>query len=974
MNPVRRFFAAAALTVFFALLLISCAPKGTVKLPVIKDTALWMYRGEPTTDFGAAEPLFVEGAHYAALLGFDVSAARGKKVNQARLWLHQEGEARLVKLALSTISADWIEGSGTGVGADPMGSCAAYGRIDQQTREPVRWAGPGSDVTDVIMTHGNTLIAEQEVRQESGGWQSAEVPPEIAEAIINGESFGLVLHDGKGQLHDENGSFIKKRFNSREAGSFAPYLEVVVEDAPAGVPNPPEDVEIAAAHEIAGLSTGGARVLIKPGGKGDARGSYYEVLTSYDELNSRNIRSAEPVPRCLLPRISQNVQDTVPLSGLTEAVVHAAVRTVNRYGRRSEWVFARGIASPALQSPVLAREKRPSLGGRIRVWACGADEKVNPVNSRLLEENPAIYTLEGDGNYDYMYENHLWDASRSTVSLDVPRGGTAAFQLLVEPAKKSLSGISVQAGWINKPGGARSRFPVKIHKIWYLKSPKTGVWYPEVAVPLDRVFSVPDEENRIAGQRNQAILAEFYVPRASRPGNYSGRVVISARGLLARNISVQINVHEAMLPEKLPFISEMNVYSPVGSQYGLDNSSDEYFELEEKYYRMAHEHLCAINQLPYSQTGTIKDVGAPELEGEGESMRVSDWSRWDRRFGRYLDSSAFAGTDRKVPIAVMYLPFFENWPAGLNKYYRFTPTDTSYVGMVNEHALSAPPVEKAFAPAFEQEWVGVLKQFAGHFREKGWTGTEFQVYLNNKYYWKRKDRNFSGSGISWWLLDEPYHWDDFKAIGWFGRLFMKAVGDVRDIDMRYRIDVSRPHLQFGLWDGLRSVSYVSSYFYVKNAYLRWRKDKFGEKIRGYGSFNNLEVTNLTATAWPLKVYLNGGDGLLPWQTIASDENYESFQNTAIFYPGVRFGIQGPVASLRLKAVRQGTEDVTLLHMLAEREGWTLEQAAVAVASRVDLGEETISEFFDDAGRVSFGRFKPEQLAALRRDFLRSLNR
>jgi len=974
MNFDRRFFACAALVLFSGMLVVSCARKKTVKLPVIKDTVLWMYRGEPTTDFGAAEPLFVEGAHYAALLGFDVSAARGKKVSQARLWIHREGEARLVKLVLSTISADWIEGRGTGHGPDPGASCAAYVRIDPETGKALRWAGAGSDVTDVIMSHGNTLIAELNVHQESWGWQSVEVPPEMAQAVINGESYGLVLHDGKGQLRDQNGSFIKKRFNSRDSGSSAPYLEVTVREAPAGVPHPPEDVEIAAAPDLAGLSSGGARVLITPRGKGDERGSYYEVVTSYDPLDSRNVDSAEPVPRYLLPRISKIVQDTVPLSGLIEAAVHAAVRTVDSYGRKSEWVFATGISSPALRTPGLASGERPSLGGRIRVWACGADEKVNPVNGRLLEEKPAIYTLPGDGNYDYMYENHLWDASTSTVSLDVPRGGTAAFQLLVEPAQESLSGISVQAGWVSSPGGARSRFPVKIFKIWYLKSRIDQAWYPEVAVPLEGEFSVPDGENKVAGQRNQALLVEFYVPRGSRPGNYSGRVVIGARGLLARNISVKINVHKAMLPEKLPFISEMNVYSPVGGQYGLDNRSDEYFDLEEKYYRMAHEHLCAINQLPYSQTGTIKDVGTPRLEGEGKSIRVSDWSRWDKRFGRYLDGSAFAGTDREGPIAVMYLPFFENWPASLNKYYRFTPSDTSYVGMINEHALTAPPIEKAFDPAYEQEWAGVLRQFVDHFRQNGWTETEFQVYLNNKYYWKRRDANFSGNGISWWLLDEPYHWDDFKAIGWFGRLFMLAVGDVRDVDIRFRIDVSRPHLQFGLWDGLRSVSYVSSYFYEKNAYLRWRKARFGEKIRNYGSFNNLEVTNLTATAWPLKVYLNGGDGLLPWQTIASDENYETFQNTAIFYPGVRFGIQGPVASLRLKAVRQGTEDVTLLHMLTQREGWSLEQAAAAVASRVDLAGETISEFFDDAGRVSFGTLRPNQIAALRRDILRSLDR
>ena len=41
---------------------------------------------------------------------------------------------------------------------------------------------------------------------------------------------------------------------------------------------------------------------------------------------------------------------------------------------------------------------------------------------------------------------------------------------------------------------------------------------------------------------------------------------------------------------------------------------------------------------------------------------------------------------------------------------------------------------------------------------------------------------------------------------------------------------------------------------------------------------------------------------------------------ALFYPGLDAGIEGPVASMRLKALRDGMEDYEYLKLLAEREG------------------------------------------------------
>jgi hypothetical protein len=969
---VRRFFSRLKAIVVFCLVLSSCSSENKVKLPVIEDTVAWMYRGEPTFDFGAAEPLFVEGVHYCALLDFDVSAARGQHVTSARLWLHRVDETPIIKLVLSTISVNWLEGRGIGQGADRNGSCAAYVRIDPETGKPVRWAGPGSDITDVIGSHGNTLVASGEVSQESGGWQSVEVPLQLVNALVGGTSYGLVLIDAKGQQRDSDDHFLYKRFNSRDAGRYAPYLEVVLEPASDPAPEPVEAVKVAAAPDKAGIRTGSLRVVIAPPAQGGENCQYYEMAFSSSRLDESNVEAAERAPRRLLLHPGSQAADTVLVTGLPpETVYWVAVRMLDPYGKAGPWVFSAGKASRPLKTAFLAPLPQPGFKGKIRVWACGVEEKVNPVNGRLLEENSGLYVFETGSDNGYKYRNHLWNSSTSTVSLDVSRGGTAAFHLIVEPAAHSLENIKINAEPVF---GAGARIAAKVYRDWYIRSGSTGAYYPEVALPLEGPFSIPEPDNGVIGQRNQAVLVEYYVPRSTRPGTYRTKIVVGARGLMARTVNLRLTIHKAVLPSKLPFIGELNCYGPFSGHFGMETDSDEFFDLEQKYYSMAHEHLCVLNQLPYRQNGQVHAVGAPTIEGEGAQVRVVDWSRWDKRWGRYLDGSAFAGSDRPVPVPVMYLPFHENWPAGIDRYYRFSPTDTSYIGMINEHALKAPPIEEAFNPAYEEAFVSVLKQFAEHFRQRRWLDTEFHVYLNNKYYWKQKKTDgLGGDGSAWWLLDEPYQWDDFLALAYYGKLFKRAVGEVEDVNIVYRLDISRPHLQFGLLDGLRSVTYSSAVFYSKNAYLAWRKETFGEDIRNYGSFNRLEESNLTAATWPLKIWLNNGSGFLPWQTIGSDRHFDSFASTAILYPGKRFGIMGPVASLRLKAARQGVEYAVLLDMLAARNGWNREQAALAVAGLVDLGSRTVTEFFDDAGQVAFDNLSPDDLARLHRALLRSLD-
>lgn len=69
---------------------------------------------------------------------------------------------------------------------------------------------------------------------------------------------------------------------------------------------------------------------------------------------------------------------------------------------------------------------------------------------------------------------------------------------------------------------------------------------------------------------------------------------------------------------------------------------------ERGYYRVGHLHRTVVNIVPYSQRGDLTPGWSPTLSG-----RTLDWTAFDRRFGPYLDGSAFADLPRRRAAGVL---------------------------------------------------------------------------------------------------------------------------------------------------------------------------------------------------------------------------------------------------------------------------------------------------------------------------------
>src|SRR5437762_1424834 len=112
--------------------------------------------------------------------------------------------------------------------------------------------------------------------------------------------------------------------------------------------------------------------------------------------------------------------------------------------------------------------------------------------------------------------------------------------------------------------------------------------------------------------------------------------------------------------------------------------------------------------------------------------------------------------------------------------------------------------------------------------------------------------------------------------------------------------------------------------------MRYLEGLLGVRYWNYGTANAVHRSNVEAEAWAVRAWLAGADAIVPWQSVGTDENYSRADDTALLLPGNIVGITGPIASLRLKALRRAQQDVEYLILLARARRWDRAQVSAAL--------------------------------------------
>lgn len=474
------------------------------------------------------------------------------------------------------------------------------------------------------------------------------------------------------------------------------------------------------------------------------------------------------------------------------------------------------------------------------------------------------------------------------VAATVARAGHVSFHLAA-----AVSGGGEYRLRLQGFGGG---LQAKLYREWYHYLPASKGYVPDALIPVNGPYAsrMPEKDNGVAGQKVQGFWVDVWVPAGTAPGEYRGEAVLEAGGK-SWVVGVRAKVEDAVVPTNDVVTIDHNSYgtSWLASDYpalrkrlgGEFFSSDAYYRLIQSYHRIFYEHRGVFHQLGYGHGGKVGPEFAPRLEGTGKTKHVADWSVYDRHYGPLFDGSAFKDTERGArPIPYVYLPINPEWPASFLWWGE---------------------------PGYEREFVNVVGEMERHFRDKGWTSTRFEVFFNQK----KRYKGFPWDG------DETRFARDYDYFKEYARLMKLAVPADSPVQFVMRTDAS-----WTMERQFKELAGIIRFWVVGGGMTSWYREAVREvKRRGdivwvYGGTPPVTQAAATIAADVVRPWMQEVDGFVHWQTVAAGEDpWFKFGGggETLVYSGDRFGIAGPVPSIRLKIQRNVAEDLALAEGVGE---------------------------------------------------------
>jgi len=116
-------------------------------------------------------------------------------------------------------------------------------------------------------------------------------------------------------------------------------------------------------------------------------------------------------------------------------------------------------------------------------------------------------------------------------------------------------------------------------------------WVPDCLIPFAAPSGKGGAPFSIEANSNQGIWVDILIPREASTGIYSGNATISVSGREFMKIPVSLEVYNFTMPDSI-HLHTMFGYGKwaISKRHGVPEGSAAYYDLESKYYQMAHRH------------------------------------------------------------------------------------------------------------------------------------------------------------------------------------------------------------------------------------------------------------------------------------------------------------------------------------------------------------------------------------------------
>ena len=138
-----------------------------VRVPVSRDTWLSSVDSERSGNNGGAARMKLKSYQEMSLLDIDPAELKGRTIEQATLLLRASPGTTLKRVTVSSCSAEWFEGQGSGYAVEDGASTFAMRR-----HPDTPWSYPESDFCSVILGQGHSRWQSHDAAAaDADGWQ-----------------------------------------------------------------------------------------------------------------------------------------------------------------------------------------------------------------------------------------------------------------------------------------------------------------------------------------------------------------------------------------------------------------------------------------------------------------------------------------------------------------------------------------------------------------------------------------------------------------------------------------------------------------------------------------------------------------------------------------------------------------------------------------------------------------------------------
>jgi hypothetical protein len=515
--------------------------------------------------------------------------------------------------------------------------------------------------------------------------------------------------------------------------------------------------------------------------------------------------------------------------------------------------------------------------------------------------------------------------SKKVVEIAAARNEVESFQVVVSSATQKLEGVMAFVSDLSDSSGHRissSQIQLYRQEYVYLRNPspystEPPGWWPDPLVPfLNPYDGKPvlgmrlnrEEQNgrvsytlsgaRFPGSsfpvwpgRNQPLWGDVAVPADQFPGTYRGSFSVQLGEGETLEIPVRLTVWDFGLPDGLSLITQFGSLDGVSAQHGVPDGSPQSIEIQERYAAALETHRIAA-PIPFELLPQIRPNGSILTKKSHEALK------------RYLTRH------RTGPLRIPTFPWTELSGKGRKSLVRY------------------------------------LRNFFAYLKRNGWE-----------------------QGAYYFPVSEPNGKDAYDRVRALAQLVHEAEPSIRFLC------TEQPYTQDSAWGDLNGAVDIwcplFTFFDAESAARSrdrggslWTYTALCQKAPPYhpdfavisgqpGMFWQIDFPLLNYRLPPWLNWRNKVEGLLYWSAVHwrnpqrdvwTDPGFRNRYNGEgyLLYPGTEAGIQGPVTSLRLKALRDGLEDHAYFSLLADlgEEGFAEKEAAKVARSWWKWDEDT----------------------------------